>query len=558
MNNSPGWASPGSAPSDEPGRGTSEQPAASPAPEDRPDASQQPTPPNWSSDQPPPGQWTAPAGAPGQSGPGGRNAQEGTGDRTRASSGAAPGGWTAPPGAGNQGAWGGGSGWGGGWGGVPQAAKPGVIPLRPLGVGELLDGAIATMRTHWRTVLGVSLIVALVSQTTVTLVSGLWLPNSTRQLAPEDGAAPPLREIMNDAATSLAGTTITTIIGLLATIIATGMLTMVVSRAVLGRSVTAGEAWSDARGQLPRLLGLLLLLPLMLFVIFAVAMTPGFIVTGTGPVDLGLLLVLLGLFAGGVVSIWLWVRFSLASPALMLEKQGVMASMRRSAKLVRGAWWRVLGIQLLAYLLIVIVQFIIQIPATFVAFLIGGENLMDWASGANASTGWPFLIVLGIGSVISSAITFPISAGVTVLLYVDQRIRREALDLELARAAGLPGYAPEAPATHPAAGTTTPAPRTAPEANAGAENTADAPSGTSPAEPAEPADPTVSQATDPQATGPQATRIQLTKTQETATTDAGPEQSEPAAAKAPDAPGAPTDAAPGVPGPRPSDTAPGS
>ena len=37
-------------------------------------------------------------------------------------------------------------------------------------------------------------------------------------------------------------------------------------------------------------------------------------------------------------------------------------------------------------------------------------------------------------------ITFPITAGVTVLLYIDQRIRREALDLELARAAGVPGF----------------------------------------------------------------------------------------------------------------------
>ncbi len=39
------------------------------------------------------------------------------------------------------------------------------------------------------------------------------------------------------------------------------MLTVVVSRAVLGRQVTPGEAWRDARPQLPRLLGLLLLLP---------------------------------------------------------------------------------------------------------------------------------------------------------------------------------------------------------------------------------------------------------------------------------------------------------
>jgi hypothetical protein len=46
-------------------------------------------------------------------------------------------------------------------------------------------------------------------------------------------------------------------------------------------------------------------------------------------------------------------------------------------------------------------------------------------------------------------ITFPITAGVTVLLYIDQRIRREALDLDLARAAGVPGYAAPAPGPIP-------------------------------------------------------------------------------------------------------------
>jgi len=37
---------------------------------------------------------------------------------------------------------------------------------------------------------------------------------------------------------------------------------------------------------------------------------------------------------------------------------------------------------------------------------------------------------------LSSIITLPFLAGVTSLLYIDRRIRREALDLELQRAAG--------------------------------------------------------------------------------------------------------------------------
>ena len=48
----------------------------------------------------------------------------------------------------------------GGWGAVPQAPKPGVVPLRPLGVGEILDGAISYIRRDPKTVLGVSALIA--------------------------------------------------------------------------------------------------------------------------------------------------------------------------------------------------------------------------------------------------------------------------------------------------------------------------------------------------------------------------------------------------------------
>ncbi|MGW3013922.1 DUF7544 domain-containing protein [Streptomyces sp. NPDC001219] len=546
MNNSPGWASPGSTPSDEPARGTQEQPTQT----DPADAAGQSSPPNWSKEQPPAGQWSAPAGIPGQAGPHGRPGQSTGGDRTRATS---PGyggpGWGGTPGPGQQ------PPWGGAWAPVPQAAKPGVIPLRPLAVGEILDGAVTTMRAHWRTVLGISLIVAVVAQTAVTVVTGWWFQGAGRTPSPVGGNVPPLRETMRDLANSLAATSITSAIGLLATLVATGLLTMVVSRAVLGRSVSVKEAWRDARPQLPRLLGLLVLLPLLITTTLAVGVAPGLLLVATGSLKAGLLLTVFGGLAAGLVTLWLWVRFSLASPALMLEKQGVIAAMRRSAKLVRGAWWRVLGAQLLTYLLIGIVEFIIQIPATLVAFLLGGENLVDWASGTGNNTGWSFLIVLGVGAVISSTITFPISAGVTALLYMDQRIRREALDLELARAAGLPGYGADAPTAHPA----TPAPAASAPA-AGYVPTAAAPTAAG-----TPADgtPTVGSATDiatadaktadSEAAGPEAsghetadTRAEATGT-DTAPTDATDTADAPAKAT-------PADDA----GQRPDHTTPGS
>src|SRR5690625_3212331 len=75
-----------------------------------------------------------------------------------------PQGWGQP--GGGQPGWGAQPGWnqpaGGSWG--APTVKPGVIPLRPLGVGELLDGAITTIRKNPAATLGISAVVAVVTQ----------------------------------------------------------------------------------------------------------------------------------------------------------------------------------------------------------------------------------------------------------------------------------------------------------------------------------------------------------------------------------------------------------
>ncbi|MER7721394.1 glycerophosphoryl diester phosphodiesterase membrane domain-containing protein [Streptomyces flaveolus] len=426
MNDTPGWTSPGSAPSDgqEPGAsGPADRPATG-EPADRPSA--EPTSPGtkWSKEQPPPGQWSAPTG-PGQTPP---------------PPPPRPGWGTPPPSPGGHGGqgrgYGGPGGYGYGWGGPPPAAKPGVIPLRPLGVGEILDGAVSTMRTYWRTVLGISLTVAIFTEIIVVLLQGLVLDNTGSDALNDPDAT------LSELADALTATTVNSgvifLISLIGTVVATALLTTVTSRAVLGRPVTTREAWRDARPQVIKLFGLIVLLLLMVAGILLVAMLPGLLVTATAGGEGGVALTALGFLAGALVAVWLMVRFSLASPALMLEKQGIKKAMGRSTKLVKGSWWRVFGIQLLATVIANIVASIIVIPFTFLAAALSGDGVSGFLEGGG-DLGWTFLVVSGVGSVIGSMITFPITAGVTVLLYIDQRIRREALDLELARAAGSQG-----------------------------------------------------------------------------------------------------------------------
>ncbi|MGP4114791.1 DUF7544 domain-containing protein [Streptomyces sp. 4N509B] len=350
--------------------------------------------------------------------------------------------------AGQQQGWGGQQqGWGGqhgawsGWNPQAWAAKPGVIPLRPLGVGEILDGAVSTARAHWRTVLAIALGVAIVIQLISTIATRVWLSDSSGLQALEDNPNPSSEEL-RDAFTDLfAFFSVSGVVALLGSVLATAMLTIVVSRAVLGRGVTTNEAWLDSRPLLLRLLGLTLMV--MLVAVGAVAV-PLVLAALSGNVAA----VVIAAIAGIVLAVWLWVQFSLAPPALMLERQGVMPAMRRSWKLVRGSWWRIFGITLLIQVLVTIVVGIIEFPVAILAGVIDGQGADSLFGGSMGELSWTYLTITGIGAVIASAITLPISAGVTALLYIDQRIRREALDLELARAAGVdhPGKgAPGAP-----------------------------------------------------------------------------------------------------------------
>ncbi|ATL28197.1 hypothetical protein [Streptomyces formicae] len=429
MNDTPGWASPGSAPSDGPdsGKPDSAEPTDA-APQSGPSS-------KWSKEQPPPAQWSPPSTpGPGQTPPppppppaqgGGWGGQR-------------PGGPGAPGGPGGYRGW-------GAWQGPPPAAKPGVIPLRPLGVGEILDGAVSTMRAHWRTVLGISLTVAVLTEVVVVLLQGLVLNDTVDTDALNDPSAT-LGELTRAMGDTMLSSGVVLGITLLGTIVATALLTMVTSRAVLGKSVTTSEAWQDSRPQLAKLFGLTLLIPLIGAAVVAIGILPGVLIALAGASEAGTSLAVLGGLAASVAALWLVVRFSLASPALMLEKQGVKKSLARSVKLVNGSWWRVFGIQLLAAIIANVVASIIVIPFTFIAGALSGDGVTGFLDNAG-ELGWTFLIVSGIGSVIGSMLTFPITAGVTVLLYIDQRIRREALDLELARAAGLPGHRPTTPGT---------------------------------------------------------------------------------------------------------------
>ena len=307
--------------------------------------------------------------------------------------------------------------------------KPGVVPLRPLGLGELLDGSVGVLRGYPRPTLGMSAIVAVVA----TLVNVVLLLTAFRPFLDVDqaealstGSTEALEAALGGAAL---GFLLTAVLALLSGAVLTGILTTVVGKAVLGQPQTFGGAWTQVRPALPKLVAVAFALAGILGGLVLLGIVGGVLVVALG----GPVLLLLGipLMVGGIaLGCYLYVRLSLAPCALVLEQLGVRASLRRSWLLVKGDWWRVFGITLLAFVVAIIVTLVIQVPFELLGY--GSFGDLTSATGALSPR---TLIASSIGSVVAATLVDPFTSGVRALLYVDRRMRAEGLDVALTAAA---------------------------------------------------------------------------------------------------------------------------
>jgi hypothetical protein len=314
---------------------------------------------------------------------------------------------------------------------VPLAPKPGVIPLRPLGLGEILDGAISYIRRDPRTVLGISTVIALAVAVLQFLATYFWGSSifDSAFADPTVAAEPATDQIIG----LYGATVIPAIVSWVLQVVATGMLTVVMGQSVLGRRVTTAQAWERTKPRIWALFGVTLLVGLVVTGIFVVGIG-GAVLLGVAVAQAidGAVGFLVGFGLGVaalVVGIWMAIRLLLAPSALVLERSSVTMSMRRSARLVKGAWWRTFGIYLLATILAQIISTVFSFPLGLLAGILPVVLGEEWFALAYAAS-------TALAVLLSSIITLPFLAGVTSLLYIDRRIRREALDLELQRAAG--------------------------------------------------------------------------------------------------------------------------
>ncbi|HVQ88745.1 MAG TPA: YciC family protein, partial [Actinomycetes bacterium] len=302
-----------------------------------------------------------------------------------------------------------------GWRPGKPEEKPGIIPLRPLGVDDFLSGTFATVRQQWRPLLTVSAAVAAIAAI-VCLPILFAAQELVRDLAAFEAIDPSASS--SEVTTSLSAVTDSFVsflpwlaLGLFAQIVAFTVIdagsAIVVSRAVLGRDTTSARVISQLKPLLPRVL--------LLGVVLGIAILAGLFVC----------------IVPGLVLSYLW----FAAPAsLTLEKGSVTHSMRRSWTLSSKSFWRVVGLILLVQ---VTYAFALQLVSAPISFL------TSFGAFANAdqvlSQGAVTLVLLGyLVSVLIGVLAYPIVSVARALLYLDLRMRHEGLAPALVEAAKPP------------------------------------------------------------------------------------------------------------------------
>lgn len=311
--------------------------------------------------------------------------------------------------------------------------KPGIIPLRPLNLSDIFNGAFGYIRANPKTTLGVTAIVVVIAQLLALLLQFGPLATSGILQAPDlTGPDPDVSVLIGSVFGALAGGAATWI----SMILLSGLLTVIVGRAVFGSAITIGEAWQRVRGRLPALLGYTALeslgVVLLIAAVGGVIAVVAFALNGWAAFAVGVPLVL-----GSVVALaFLFTKLSFAPTLIVLERLPILAAVERSFALVRRDFWRVFGIRLLAVMVAGLISGAVAMP-----FSLGSQALI--IIGGSAGTALAGLALASVGAAIGQILTAPFTAGVVVLQYTDRRIRAEAFDLVLQTGAGI---APAAPA----------------------------------------------------------------------------------------------------------------
>ncbi len=316
------------------------------------------------------------------------------------------------------------------WAPAPQ---PGVVPLRPLTLGDLFDGTFRAIRANPAVMFGFSVAVLAIISVIGALIE-LPFTSSLDGIVSDPQAAIPdeddLGQLASWMASTLTGSGISSVLTQFATVILSGMLALSVADAVLGRITPLGETWTRIRPRLLALIGVTILTFLIEFAVLVVgvvivaAVLVAIVGGGDSSFGWAFLVIVLAVLVLLAVYLFLATRLIFAPISVVLENMGPGRALARSWRLTSSSFWRVLGRNVL-----------ISIVTSVAVGIVGGgvgalSALITMATSVGLAT-----VITGVLTGIISGFVLPVTAGFRTLMYIDERIRQENLAPILARAA---------------------------------------------------------------------------------------------------------------------------
>jgi hypothetical protein len=294
--------------------------------------------------------------------------------------------------------------------------------LRPLGVGDIVDRVFSVYRQRPLLFMALSAVPYLalflviggiaLSLGSFLLPLGPFIDSLSDSLSVTTGARPnvPMTPEIGTAIVALA------VLGVIAVLVSVLFLSVQIGSLVdaaaaryLGRETTIGASFRAGLKVAPKVIatGLLLFLSLSVgwLVLFVLVVAANNALVAT-----------VGILGGLVATVFVFASWLVAPVVASIEPIGPLHAVRRSWWLSKGHRWRILGLQIL----LVVLQAVLS---TLISFIFIAAFISDAAVR---------LVLQNIVNVIATVLWAPIEWGTFTILYFDLRVRKEALDLQLA------------------------------------------------------------------------------------------------------------------------------
>ncbi|MAB19862.1 MAG: hypothetical protein CMH33_02910 [Microbacterium sp.] len=312
------------------------------------------------------------------------------------------------------------------------ASRPGIIPLHPLTFGTILGRSFAALRHNPKVLLGFGLVVQTVAYLLVLLgVGGVAVLTFSRlDNVPASSDAFEAIFIGSTAITAIVGF----VLGLAAAalgVIVQAVVVSEVAHGALAEKLSLGMLWRRVKPVIWRVIGYSFLLTLAVSVLIAVVVGV-LVLIGFAALPIAIALGVLVVLGAIPLALWLSVKLLLVPSAIILENAGIRAALARSWRLTRGRFWPALGVIVLISFTFGAIAQVVSLPFSFLGT--GLSTLFAPTGDPGVST----IVTIIVTSIAAQILTLIVQAVAVVvqstsaaIIYIDCRMRHEALDLDL-------------------------------------------------------------------------------------------------------------------------------